>query len=143
MERRYEYSFDRPNWFEQSAAEHRAVREGVGVIDTSSFGKLLVQGHDAVRVLQRVSVNDLYTEPGRITYTQWLNEHGGIESDVTITRLTEDRFLVLSGGAESETECMCVCPSLPTYRPAPADPRTAPFGKSASRPTSSNGSLGR
>ncbi|ULR50246.1 GcvT family protein [Streptomyces deccanensis] len=96
---RYEYSFGRPNWFEQSAAEHRAVREGVGVIDTSSFGKLLVQGRDVVRVLQRVSVNDVDTEPGRITYTQWLNEHGGIESDVTITRLAEDRFLVLSGPA--------------------------------------------
>ncbi|PKV95484.1 MULTISPECIES: GcvT family protein [Amycolatopsis] len=98
-ERRYEYTFERQNWFEHSAAEHRAVRERVGVIDTSSFGKLLVQGRDAVRVLQRLSVNDVDTRTGRITYTQWLNEHGGIEADVTVTRLDEDRFLVLSGPA--------------------------------------------
>ncbi|WP_413098304.1 GcvT family protein [Streptomyces sp. Inha503] len=95
--RRYDYSFARQNWFEHSAAEHRAVRERVGVIDTSSFGKLLVQGRDAMQVLQRLSTNDIDTAPGRITYTQWLNELGGIESDVTITRLARDEFLVLSG----------------------------------------------
>lgn len=95
----YEYSFERPNWFEHSAAEHNAIRNGVGVIDTSSFGKLLVQGRDAGRVLNRLSTNDVDTEVGRITYTQWLNEHGGIEADVTVTRLAEDQYLVLSGPA--------------------------------------------
>lgn len=99
VKREYEYSFGRANWLEHSAAEHTAIREGVGMIDTSSFGKLLVQGRDAVHVLNRVSVNDVNTEVGRITYTQWLNEHAGIEADVTITRLAEDEFLVLSGPA--------------------------------------------
>lgn len=99
VDRRYEYSFGRPNWFEHSAREHRAVRESVGMIDTSSFGKLLVQGRDALQVLNRLSVNNVDTAVGRITYTQWLNEHGGIESDVTITRIAPDQFLVLSGPA--------------------------------------------
>ena len=97
--RRYEYSFGRPNWFEHSAAEHRAVREAVGLLDTSSFGKLLVQGRDALAVLQRVSAGNVAVEPGRIVYTQWLNAFGGIEGDVTVTRLDETRFLVLSGPA--------------------------------------------
>ena len=97
--REYEYSFGRQNWFEHSAAEHRAVREAVGLFDTSSFGKLLVQGRDAEAVLQRVSAGNVAVEPGRIVYTQWLNAHGGIEADVTVTRLDETRFLVLSGPA--------------------------------------------
>ncbi|GAA1955462.1 FAD-dependent oxidoreductase [Nocardioides panacihumi] len=99
VKRKYEYSFQRPNWFEHSAAEHEAIRNGVGMIDTSSFGKLLVQGRDAVQVLNRVSTNDIDGEVGRITYTQWLNGHAGIEADVTITRLSDDQFLVLSGPA--------------------------------------------
>ena len=99
VKREYEYSFGRPNWFEHSAAEHRAVREAVGVFDTSSFGKLLVQGRDAAAVLQRVSAGDVAAEPGRIVYTQWLNSRAGIEADVTVTRLDETRFLVLSGPA--------------------------------------------
>ena len=97
--RTYEYSFGRQNWFEYTAAEHRAVREAAGLFDTSSFGKLLVQGRDAEAVLQRVSAGDVAVEPGRIVYTQWLNSRGGIEADVTVTRLDETRFLVLSGPA--------------------------------------------
>src|SRR5689334_11214214 len=97
--RTYEYSFGRQNWFEHSAAEHCAVREAGGMFDTSSFGKLLVQGRDAEAVLQRVSAGDVAVEPGRIVYTQWLNSRGGIEADVTVTRLAETRFLVLSGPA--------------------------------------------
>lgn len=99
VERAYAYSYGRQNWFEHSAAEHRAVREGVGLFDLSSFGKLLVQGRDAERVLQRICANDIAVEPGRIVYTQWLNEQGGIEADVTVTRLDTTRFLVLSGPA--------------------------------------------
>ncbi|ABL80168.1 MULTISPECIES: FAD-dependent oxidoreductase [unclassified Nocardioides] len=97
--RRYEYSFGRPNWFEHSAAEHNAIREAVGMIDTSSFGKLLVQGRDAVSVLNRLSVNQVDVPIGRIVYTQWLNDNAGIEADVTITRVGETEFLVLSGPA--------------------------------------------
>lgn len=92
----YVYSFKRQNWFGQSGEEHKAVREAVGLFDLSSFGKFMVQGRDAERVLNRISGNDMAVEPGRIIYTQWLNERGGIEGDVTITRLAEDRYMVVS-----------------------------------------------
>ena len=95
----YDYSFGRQNWFGHSAAEHHAVRSQVALFDTSSFGKLLVQGRDAEAVLQRVCANNVAVEPGRIVYTQWLNERGGIEADVTVTRLADTEFLVLSGPA--------------------------------------------
>ena len=97
--RRYRVLVRAAELVRHSAAEHRAVREAVGLFDTSSFGKLLVQGRDALALLQRVSAGDVAVEPGRIVYTQWLNAHGGIESDVTVTRLDETRFLVLSGPA--------------------------------------------
>jgi glycine cleavage system T protein len=93
------FSFGRQAWSGQVAAEHRAVREQVGLFDTSSFGKLLVQGRDAETVLQRISANAIPAEPGRIVYTQWLNDFAGIEADVTVTRLSETEFLVLSAPA--------------------------------------------
>jgi glycine cleavage system T protein len=92
-------TFGRQSWFEHSAGEHRAVREAASLFDTSSFGKLLVQGRDAEMVLQRVSANNVGVGAGRIVYTQWLNERGGIEADVTVTRVGEREFLVLSGPA--------------------------------------------
>ncbi|MEI7744842.1 MAG: FAD-dependent oxidoreductase [Chloroflexota bacterium] len=96
----YEYSFKRQNWFPWSADEHRAVRETVGVFDQSSFAKLLVQGPDAEAVLNRVCANNVAVAPGRLVYTQWLNERGGIEADVTVTRLDADRFMVVSAAAD-------------------------------------------
>lgn len=95
----YIYSFKRQNWFEHSAAEHRAVRENVGMFDQTSFSKFELGGNDAETVLGRVCANDIAVEPGRIVYTQWLNERGGIEADLTVTRLGEDRFLIVSGVA--------------------------------------------
>jgi len=76
--------------------EHRAVREAVGVIDMSLMAKLIVQGPDAAAVLSRLSANDVAREPGRLVYTQWLNEAGGIVADVTVTRLAEEKFLVVA-----------------------------------------------
>ena len=96
---RYEYSYGRQNWFEHAAGEHKAVREAVGLFDQSSFGKILVQGADAESFLQRICANDVAVEPGRVVYTQWLNERGGIEADLTATRLAEDSFLVVTGAA--------------------------------------------
>jgi len=92
VEPKYAYSFKRQNWFEHSAAEHRAVREGVGLFDQSSFAKFRLEGADAESVLNRVCANTVAVEPGRIVYTQWLNDRGGIEADLTVTRLTEDAF---------------------------------------------------
>jgi 4-methylaminobutanoate oxidase (formaldehyde-forming) len=93
----YVYSFRRQNWFGPSGEEHKAVREAVGLFDLSSFGKFMLQGRDAEAVLNRISGNDMSVEPGRIVYTQWLNERGGIEGDLTVTRLAEDRYMVVSG----------------------------------------------
>ncbi len=97
MEPAYAYSYKRQNWFDANAAEHKAVREAVGLFDLSSFGKFLIQGRDAEQMLNRVSGNDMSVEPGRIVYTQLLNERGGIEGDLTVTRLAEDRYMVVSG----------------------------------------------
>ena len=101
VEPAYEYSFGRQNWFEHSAAEHRAAREGVALFDQSSFTKYLVEGRDATGVLQRVCTANVDVEPGRIVYTHWLNERGGIEADLTVTRLAEHRYWVVTAAASA------------------------------------------
>jgi 4-methylaminobutanoate oxidase (formaldehyde-forming) len=90
-------SFERPNWFEQVGNEHRAVRERVALIDVSSFSKFQVSGPGTFRALQWLAANDLDKAPGSITYTQLCNARGGIEADLTITRLAEDRFYIVTG----------------------------------------------
>ena len=103
-EPRYEYGFGRQNWFEHSAAEHRAAREGVALFDQSSFAKYLVKGRDACRELQRICSSDVDIEPGRLVYTHWLNERGGIEAELTVTRLAENEFLVVSGAGATRRD---------------------------------------
>jgi 4-methylaminobutanoate oxidase (formaldehyde-forming) len=98
---KYEYSYGRQNWFEHSAAEHIAVRNNVALFDQSSFAKFRLEGRDAMRVLNHVCANDVDQRPGRLIYTQWLNERGGIEADLTVTRLDEQTFLIVSA-AETE-----------------------------------------
>jgi glycine cleavage system T protein len=99
----YEYSYGRQNWFEPSAHEHRAVRNAVGLFDQSSFAKFRLEGSDAAQVLNRVCANDIDVAPGKMVYTQWLNDRGGIEADLTVTRLSESLFLIVTG-AETETK---------------------------------------
>jgi len=99
----YEYSYFRQNWFEHSAREHRAVRENAGLFDLSSFAKFRLEGSDALRTLNRICANDVDVRVGRIIYTQWLNDRGGIEADLTVTRIAEDCFLIVSA-AETETK---------------------------------------
>ena len=91
------YSWGRQNWFEYSAAEHRAAREGVTLMDYSVMGKILVQGRQAAKTLNWICANNIDVPVGRIVYTQWLNERGLIEADLTVTRLAEDQFLILTG----------------------------------------------
>ena len=88
-------SWGRPRWFHHWQAEHRAARENVVLMDMSFMGRFLVQGRDAGRCLNRICTNDVDGEAGRITYTQWLNAHGLLEGDVTVTKLADDRFLVV------------------------------------------------
>jgi glycine cleavage system T protein len=97
MEPVYRYSYGRQNWFASSAEEHRAVREAVGLFDQSSFCKLRLEGPDALAVLQRLCANDVDVPPGRLVYTQMLNARGGIEADLTVTRLAADAFFIVTG----------------------------------------------
>jgi glycine cleavage system T protein len=99
QEREYRYSWGRQNWFANSRDEHLAVRNGVGLFDMSSFGKIRVEGRDACGFLQHVCANDVDVEAGRVVYTQMLNARGGIESDLTVARLSETAFLLVVPGA--------------------------------------------
>lgn len=92
----YQYSWKRQNWFENSAAEHKAVRENVGMYDMSSFGKLRIEGPDAEPFLNHVCGANMSVPVGKIVYTQFLNTRGGIEADVTVTRLSETAYLVVT-----------------------------------------------
>jgi len=93
-----EYSWGRQNWFEYLAAEHKACRENVVIMDVTSMSKFLVQGRDAEKVLNQICSNDVAVPVGMVVYTQWLNERGGIEADLTVTRLAEDKFFIVSAG---------------------------------------------
>ena len=99
---KYEYSYGRQNWFGATAAECQAVREAVGLFDQSSFAKFRLEGRDALSVLSQVCANEVDVTPGKLVYTQWLNPKGGIEADLTVTRLSATTFLIVTG-AESET----------------------------------------
>jgi sarcosine dehydrogenase len=90
-------SMGRQNWFDPVGQEHAHVRQAVGVFDQSSFAKYEVTGGDAERVLDLLCANDVAKPPGRLTYTQLLNSRGGIEADVTIARLDDDRFYIVTG----------------------------------------------
>ena len=99
QEREYRYSWKRQNWFDNNRAEHMAVRGGVGLFDMTSFGKIRVEGRDACAFLNRVCGNEVDVPVGRIVYTQMLNPRGGIESDLTVTRLSETAYLMVVPGA--------------------------------------------
>ncbi|MBI5716238.1 MAG: FAD-dependent oxidoreductase [Burkholderiales bacterium] len=93
----------RPGWLDWVIEEQRATREAVAIYDQTSFGKLLLQGRDALAVLQRLCANEMdvaYGRMGRMTYTAMLNERGGFESDLTVMRLASDRFLLVTGSAQ-------------------------------------------
>jgi 4-methylaminobutanoate oxidase (formaldehyde-forming) len=91
------WGWGRPPFFDLVGEEHRAVRERAGILDMTSFGKIAVEGPGALALLQRLSGNDVAKPPGSVVYTQWLNARGGIEADVTVVRLAEDRFRVVTG----------------------------------------------
>jgi 4-methylaminobutanoate oxidase (formaldehyde-forming) len=99
QEREYRYSWKRQNFFDNVREELMAVRTNVGLYDMSSFGKLRVEGRDAESFLNRVCGADLSVPVGKIVYTQFLNTHGGIEADVTVTRLSETAYLIVTPAA--------------------------------------------
>ena len=99
QEREYRYSYGKQNWFENSGRECDAVRNGVALFDQSSFAKFTVSGPDALDVLDTLSVASIDVPAGRAVYTQWCNERGGIEADLTVTRLGDDDFWVVTSAA--------------------------------------------
>ena len=99
QEREYRYSWKRQNWFGNSAAEHKAIRENVGMYDMSSFGKIRVEGPDAEAFMNYICGGDCAVPNGKIVYTQFLNHNGGIEADVTVTRLSGTACLVVTPAA--------------------------------------------
>ncbi|MBS8262631.1 FAD-dependent oxidoreductase [Roseibium polysiphoniae] len=95
----YQYSWKRQNWFGNAAREHKAIRENVGIYDMSSFGKIRVDGPDAEAYLNYISASNLSVPTGKIVYSQFLNTRGGIEADVTVTRLSETAYLAVTPAA--------------------------------------------
>ena len=99
QDRSYSYSWKRQNWFSNSSREQKAIRENIGIYDMSSFGKIRVDGRDSERFLNRVTGANCTVSVGKIIYAQFLNFKGGIEADVTITRLSETSFLIVTPAA--------------------------------------------
>jgi 4-methylaminobutanoate oxidase (formaldehyde-forming) len=91
-----QYTLGRPNWLSAVVEEQFAIRKTVGILDQTSFGKLLVRGRDALALLERVCANRI----GELTYTAMLNCKGGFESDVTVQRLGEEEFFIVTGSAQ-------------------------------------------
>ncbi len=91
------YSFGRQNWFAAVGREHQATRERVALFDQTSFAKFLMVGRDAEAALSWICANDVAKAPGALVYTQMLNARGGIECDLTVARLAEDRFYIVTG----------------------------------------------
>lgn len=92
----HEYSWGKANWFQYQGEEHMAVRDSVGLYDLSSMHKYLVQGPDAENVLQQLCANDVAVPVGSVVYTPVLNEQGGFESDLTVTRFGADSFFIVT-----------------------------------------------
>ncbi len=97
----YPHTLGRPAWLADVVREQQATRRAVALYDQTSFGKILLQGRDALALLQRLCANEMDVAPGRMVYTPLLNERGGHESDVTVTRLAVDRFLVVTGTSQT------------------------------------------
>jgi sarcosine dehydrogenase len=91
------YSYERQNWFEAVAREHKACRERVAVFDQTSFAKFLLVGRDAENALSWIAAGDVTRAPGHLVYTQMLNDRGGIECDLTVSRLSETEYYIVTG----------------------------------------------
>ena len=95
----YEYSYGRQNWWANAGEECRAARTAVALFDQTSFAKFTVTGPDAAAALNRLSAACVDVEPGRMVYTQWCNDRGGIEADLTVTRMAAEEFMVVTSAA--------------------------------------------
>ena len=113
VEPRTQYAWAFPNWFPHAAAEHRAAREAAAIWDQTSFSKFLLDGPDAEATLQRLCTNDVAVAPGRVVYTGMLNERGGYESDLTVSRLADDSFFIVTGTAQTTRDFAWIRRNIP------------------------------
>jgi glycine cleavage system aminomethyltransferase T/glycine/D-amino acid oxidase-like deaminating enzyme len=137
------YSFGPQNWMPYSAAEHRAAREGVAVFDQTSFSKLVLEGRDAERVLQRLCANDVAVPPGKVVYTGMLNEGGGYESDLTVTRLGADAYFIVTATAQATRDADWIRRHIPDDARAWLSDVTSSWGVLAVMGPRSRALLGR
>ncbi|MGI9501146.1 MAG: GcvT family protein, partial [Geminicoccaceae bacterium] len=121
-------SMGRQNWFGPVGDEHRCVREKVGIFDQSSFAKFELVGPDALRVLDWLCANDVRKATGRLTYTQMLNAEGGIECDLTVARLEDDRFYIVTGTGFRSHDHGWIVDNMPDGRDALLVDVTEKFG---------------
>jgi 4-methylaminobutanoate oxidase (formaldehyde-forming) len=112
-EARLEYSWERQSWFPHAAAEHKATRETVTISDLTSFAKFFVEGRDAEAALQRLCANDVAVPAGTTVYTALLNARGTYESDLTVARLSPERFLLVTGTAQATRDADWIRRHLP------------------------------
>ncbi len=108
------YSFGRQNWFDAVGREHRAVREAAGLFDQTSFAKFVLKGPDAVAALNRIAANDVDKPVGALIYTQMLNEAGGIEADLTVARVAQDEFYIVTGTGYATHDFDWISRNIPT-----------------------------
>ena len=114
VQAKYDYAYNQTTWFKYWEAEHNAVRGDVGLSDLSPFCKLSVQGRGAAAFLQRICSNNVAVELGTVVYTQWLNERAGIEADVTVARLDDDSYLVMTSAVTGLAEMRWLHKNLPS-----------------------------
>jgi sarcosine dehydrogenase len=107
------YTYEKPNWFEAVACEHRACREGVALFDQTSFAKFRLTGPDAEETLSHIAANDVRRPDGSVIYTQMLNDAGGIEADLTIVRHAKDCFSLVTGTGFATHDLNWIRSSIP------------------------------
>jgi 4-methylaminobutanoate oxidase (formaldehyde-forming) len=122
------YSMGRQNWFGAVGEEHRQVREGVGIFDQSSFAKYEVLGPGAAEALRWIAANAVDREVGRLTYTQMLNSRGGIECDLTVSRLADDLFYIVTGTGFRTHDLAWIREHVPVELPVEVRDVTEAFG---------------
>ncbi|MGN6102065.1 MAG: GcvT family protein, partial [Devosia sp.] len=122
------YSMGRQNWFGAVGEEHRQVREGVGIFDQSSFAKYEVSGPGAAEALRWIAANAVDREVGRLTYTQMLNSRGGIECDLTVSRLADDLFYIVTGTGFRTHDLAWIREHVPVELPVEVRDVTEAFG---------------
>lgn len=110
----YEYSFSKQNWFSYSGEEHHATRKNVTIFDQSTFSKYEVVGNDACDCLQQICSANIDVPAGKIVYTHWLNQKGGIEADLTVTRISENHFWIISASATTHKDLNWLQRNIPT-----------------------------